>query len=95
MKQPKVSDWVKKEKNIQELYSKNPAVAASLHHVNWITHEEADKALSMWVCQALKDGITVIGDVIQEKWQHFAQMLQIPEDQWPTLSEGWLTKFKE
>ena len=49
----------------------------------------------MWVCQALEDGITVTGDVIQEKWWHFAQMLKIPEDQWPTLSEGWLMKFKE
>ena len=70
-------------------------MAKSLHHVNQITHEEADKALSMWVCQALEDGITVTGDVIQEKWWHFAQMLKIPEDQWPTLSEGWLMKFKE
>ena len=95
VKQPKVSDWVKKEKDIRELYSKNPAVAESLRHVNQITHEEADKALSMWVCQALEDGITVTGDVIREKWRHFAQMLQIPEDQWPTLSKGWLTKFKE
>ena len=70
-------------------------MAESLRRVNRITHEETDKALSMWVCQALEDGITVTGDVIREKWRHFAQMLQIPEDQWPTLSKGWLTKFKE
>lgn len=47
MKQLKVSEWVKKEKEIWELYSKSPAMAESLHHVNPITHKEVDKALSM------------------------------------------------
>ena len=45
MKQLKVSEWVKKEE-IWELYSKSPAMAESLHHVNPITHKEVDKALS-------------------------------------------------
>lgn len=95
VKQPKVSDWIAKEQNIRELYSKSPVVAENLCRVNRIKHEEADEALSMWVCQALEDGITVTGDVIREKWRRFARAFNIPEDQWPVLSEGWLTRFKE
>lgn len=35
------------------------------------------------------------GDVLREKWRRMAIVLKIPEDQWPALSEGWLTRFKE
>lgn len=95
VKQPKVSDWVKKEESIRELYNSNPAVANKLRRVNPIKHEEVDEALSMWVCQALEDKVVVTGDVLREKWRRFATVLKISDDQWPTLSEGWLTRFKE
>ncbi len=95
VKQPKVWDWIKKEAAIRELYLKNPAVASTTRRVNLIKHEEVDEALSLWVCQALEDKITVTGEVLQEKWWRFANTLHIPEDEWPGLSEGWLSRFKE
>lgn len=49
----------------------------------------------MWVCQALKDRITITGEVLWEKWQRIANTLHIPEDDWPVLSKGWLSRFME
>lgn len=49
----------------------------------------------MWVCQALEDKITMMGEVLLEKWRQFANTLHIPEDKWSGLSEGWLSRFKE
>ena len=49
----------------------------------------------MWVYQALEDRITMTGDVIHEKWWCFVRAFNIPKDQWPVLSKGWLTRFKE
>lgn len=95
LKQPKVSDWIKKEENIRQLHAQNPAVAANTRRVNPIRHKEADKALAMWVTQALEDKVNVTGDVIREKWRRFATFLQILEAEWPALSEGWLTRFKD
>lgn len=95
IKQPKVSDWVKKEQSIWDLHSDNPVVAKTLHRVRLVKHSEADEAVSMWVSQALENGVTVTGEVIQEKWQHFAASLNIPGSEWLHLSEGWLSQFKE
>lgn len=49
----------------------------------------------LWVLQAMGDGILLTGDVLRQKWNNFADLAGIPEDERLTLSNGWLARFKE
>lgn len=70
-------------------------MAAKMHWMNPIRHTEADEVLSMWVTQVLESNDNVTGDVIHEKWRRFATFLQMHKNEWPVLSKGWLTRFKD
>lgn len=59
-----------------------------------VQHPELDNALANWVIQCAHRGITVQGDLTKEKAKHFARMLQIPEDEQPEFSNGWLHSFQ-
>ncbi|EIN11808.1 DDE-domain-containing protein [Punctularia strigosozonata HHB-11173 SS5] len=43
----------------------------------------------------MRNGVLLTGEVLRQKWTHFADMVGIPEDDRLTLSEGWLTAFKK
>jgi hypothetical protein len=49
----------------------------------------------LWVSQAMGDGILLTGEVLQQKWNSFADLAGILEDDRLTLSNGWLACFKE
>ena len=49
----------------------------------------------LWVSQAMGDGILLTGDVLRQKWNNFADLAGIPEDERLMLSNGWLARFKE
>ncbi|KAJ0396814.1 hypothetical protein ATCC90586_005323 [Pythium insidiosum] len=59
-----------------------------------VQHPQLDNALANWVIQCAHRGITVQGDMTKEKAKHFAKMLNIPEDEQPEFSNGWLHSFQ-
>ncbi|EIW82986.1 DDE-domain-containing protein [Coniophora puteana RWD-64-598 SS2] len=42
----------------------------------------------------MTNNILITREVIRQKWHFFAAELGIPEEDWLTLSPGWLTKYK-
>jgi hypothetical protein len=49
----------------------------------------------LWVSKAMHDGILLTGEVLRQKWNTFADLAGIPEDESLKLSNGWLGHFKE
>jgi hypothetical protein len=49
----------------------------------------------LWVSKAMGDGILVTGEVLRQKWNAFADLVGIPQEDRLKLSNGWLTRFKE
>ncbi|KIM36654.1 hypothetical protein M413DRAFT_424331 [Hebeloma cylindrosporum] len=43
----------------------------------------------------MNDGILLTGEVLRQKWNTFANLVGIPEDERLKLSDGWLTRFKD
>ncbi|DBA00057.1 TPA: hypothetical protein N0F65_003723 [Lagenidium giganteum] len=59
-----------------------------------VQHPMLDNALANWVIQCAHRGVTVQGDMTKEKAKHFAKMLNIPEEEQPEFSNGWLHSFQ-
>lgn len=92
IKQPLVSAWVKDELHIRALA---PPGSTTAKRVRGTTHPEVTSMLEEWVQQAILAKINITGDVICEKWKHFAQLCGIPSAEWLTLSHGWLDAFRQ
>ena len=58
-------------------------------------HPEVSEMMYLWVSKAMDDGILLTGEVLRQKWQAFADLVGIPEDERLHLSSGWLTWFKD
>jgi len=56
---------------------------------------ELDAALANWVLQCQGNRININGDLIKAKASVFAEKLNIPLDDRPVFSNGWLDKFKD
>ena len=50
--------------------------------------------MDLWVVKACEDGLLLIGEVLHQKWRVFADMVGVLEDEHLTLSEGWLSRYK-
>lgn len=50
--------------------------------------------MHLWVSKAMGDGILITGEVLRQKWNVFADLIGIPEDERLKLSNGWLGRFK-
>lgn len=50
--------------------------------------------LKTWVQQEDMDGVTLSGNVIQQKWRQFADLFKVPQSKWLQLSKGWPNSFK-
>jgi Tc5 transposase DNA-binding domain len=51
--------------------------------------------MDLWVSKAMGDGILLTGEVPRQKWNAFAKLVGIPEDDRLKLSNGWLESFKD
>jgi Tc5 transposase DNA-binding domain len=51
--------------------------------------------MNLWVLKAMGDGILLTGKVLCQKWNAFAKLVGIPEDDQLKLSNGWLKSFKD
>ena len=48
----------------------------------------------LWVSKAMGDGILLTAEILRQKWNVFANMVGIPDDDRLKLSNGWLKCFK-
>ena len=51
--------------------------------------------MDLWVSKAINDNILLTGEVLCQKWNAFANLVGILNDERLRLSDGWLTHFKE
>ncbi|THU88175.1 DDE-domain-containing protein [Dendrothele bispora CBS 962.96] len=51
--------------------------------------------MDLWVAKVTSVGLQLTGEVLRQKWRVFADLGDIPEEERLTLSDGWLTRFKE
>jgi len=49
----------------------------------------------LWVSKAMADRILLTGEVLRQKWNRFADLVGIPDDERLHLSNGWLARFKD
>ena len=49
----------------------------------------------LWVSKVMGGGILLTGEILRQKWNAFANMVGIPDDDRLKLSNGWLKCFKD
>ena len=94
LKQPLVSKWVKNEQYWRELCAKEGGRQQKIKWIRMTIHPEVEEILSLWVAKAMMDGLILTGETLCQKWKQFTNLAQILEDDRISLSEGWLTGFK-
>ena len=58
-------------------------------------YPDVNEMLKLWVAKAMADNVPVNGEILWQKWTHFADLVGVPGDERLNLSEGWLTAFKK
>lgn len=51
--------------------------------------------MELWVLKAMGNGILIMGEVLHQKWNVFADLVGVHKDDRLKLSNGWLGSFKE
>lgn len=88
-----MSAWVKEEsKWRKEWEHENHRNAKRARQTE---HSEISEMMDLWVSQAMNDEILLTGEVLRQKWNHFADLACIPQDERLHLSNGWLGRFKD
>ena len=96
IKQPLVSKWVSKEEYWRKQWDGSGGESArQAKCVKQTVHPEVTEMMELWVSKAMQARILLTGEVLRQKWRQFMDLAGIPEDEWLTLSEGWLTRFKD
>ena len=96
IKQPLVSKWVKNEEYWRKQWEDCSGESTrQAKRVRQTIHPEVTEMMELWVSKAMQARVLVTGEVLRQKWKHFADLAGIPEDERLNLSEGWLTRFKE
>ena len=95
IKQPLVSAWVKDEAKWRGEWESSRVGARTARRMAQTQHPDVTEMLETWVTIALEDGVVLTGEVLRQKWVKFAELCGVPTDEYLTLSEGWLTRFKE
>lgn len=96
LKQPLVSTWVKEEAKLREQWQQlNHERSCASKRVRQTEHPEVTEMMDLWVSKAMGDGILLTGEVLRQKWNAFAKLVGIPEEDRLKLSNGWLQSFKD
>ena len=96
MKQPLVSSWVKDEAKWREIWEQtNHQSSRTAKRARQTEHPEVSEMMYLWVSNAMADGILLTGEVLRQKWNRFADLVCIPDDERLHLSNGWLARFKD
>ncbi len=95
IKQPLISSWVKEEAKWRDLWEQgNQKSDQMAKRTRQTEHPEVTEMMYLWVSKAMGDGILLTGEVLRQKWNKFADLAGIPEDERLKLSNGWLDTFK-
>jgi len=95
LKQPLVSQWIKDEVKIREQWEQvSHECDRTAKRIQQTEHPEVTEMMYLWVSKAMGDGILLTGEVLCQKWNAFANLVGIPEDNQLKLSNGWLQCFK-
>ena len=82
LKQPLISSWVKEESKWREQWEKISGQSErSAKRTRQTEHPEVSKMMYLWVSKAMDDGILLTGEVLRQKWQAFADLVGISEDE--------------
>ena len=97
LKQPTISPWLKEEKKWRTQWAEvgNKGLAGKSKQAEQTKHPEVNEMLELWVAKAMVEKVPVNGEILQQKWTCFADLIGVPEDEKLNLSEGWLTSFKK
>ena len=96
MKQPLVSSWVKDESKWCEIQDQSNCQSdRTAKQARQTEHPEISEMMDLWVSKAMADRILLTGEVLRQKWNVFADLAGVPEDDRLKLSNGWLAQFKD
>jgi hypothetical protein len=96
IKQPLISSWLQGEAKWREQWQESSYRGDRTAKQIWQTdHPEVSESMDLWVSKAMADGILLTGEILCQKWNMFADLAGVPQDERLTLSNGWLACFKE
>ena len=89
MKQPLVSSWVKDEPKWREIWDQSNCQSdRTAKRARQTEHPEISEMMDLWVSKAMADRILLTGEVLRQKWNVFANLAGVPEDDRLKLSNG-------
>ena len=97
LKQLAVSAWLKDKERYRQQYAEELARgrAGTSKCIKQTENPEVDEMLELWIAKAMSDGVQLNGEIIKQKWTHFADIVGVSEDEWVSLSGGWLDSVKK
>jgi hypothetical protein len=96
IKQPLISSWLKDEAMWREQWEQsNHKSHRTAKQTRQMEHPKISEMMDLWVSKAMADGILLTGEILRQKWNVFADLDGVPEDERLKLSHGWLAHFKE
>lgn len=97
LKQPIISSWLSDEEKWRAQFAnaESKGQAGREKRAKQTEHPDVNEMLELWIAKAMADGVHVNGEVLRQKWKHFADLVGVPGDERLNLSEGWLTAFKK
>ena len=96
IKQPLISSWIKDKPKWRKQWEQSGHQSdRTAKRSRQTEHPDVSEMMLLWVSKAMGDGILLTGDVLRQKWNIFADLAGIPEDERLKLSNGWLARFKE
>ena len=96
IKQPLISSLVKDEVKWRAQWTDANQQGDKASKRAWQTeHPEVSEMMALWVTKALADKVLLTGEVLRQKWEAFAKMVGVAEEDKLKLSNGWLSSFKE
>jgi Tc5 transposase DNA-binding domain len=85
-----VSSWIREETKWHKNWEKNHQSDQTAKQARQTEHPEVSKMMYLWVSKAMSDGILLTGEVLHQKWNQFADLVGVPQDERLNLSNGWL-----
>jgi hypothetical protein len=96
IKQPLLSEWLKDEQKWRDQWAEaqEQGKPGNAKRIKQVEHPNVDAMLELWISKLMRDCVHITGELIREKWKHFADLAGVPEDERLALSNGWLDSLK-
>ncbi|KZO92477.1 DDE-domain-containing protein, partial [Calocera viscosa TUFC12733] len=92
LSQSSISRWASQEEELRDQAAETGNL--SFKRPRKVEFPDVEKSLSVWIVQAQANGIKITGDVIRVKACRYAQLHGVDPDEFLSLSNGWLERFK-